>query len=55
MLSKKFFVNHVNNKIYSIELGKYFFVIQEANKFKIGSNKLEKDSLLFLFLKTFCF
>ena len=48
VLSNKFVVNHVNKEIHSIELEKQFFVIQEANKIKIGSNQLKKDSLLFL-------
>ena len=52
---KQVFFNHVNNEIHFIELGKYFFVIQEANKFEIGSNQLKKDSLLLLFRKPFVF
>ena len=52
VLSNKFIVNHVNKEIHFIELEKKFFVIQEANKIKIDSNQLKKESLLFLFLKT---
>ena len=47
VLSNKFVVNHVNKEIHSIELEKQFFVIQEANKIKIGSNQLKKDSFCF--------
>ena len=47
MLSNKFVINHVNNEIHSIKIEKQFFVIQEANKFKICADQFEKDMLLF--------